>query len=102
MNKEDEMRLVGFRPKNKGDKLVAGAHFLDKGAKEIIENDLGWMSSVCFSPILDDYIGLGFIKNGNQRMGDIVHAYDKMRHNSLDVKICSPHFVDPEGDRVRG
>ena len=35
-------------------------------------------------------------------MGDIVHAYDKMRHNSLDVKICSPHFVDPEGDRVRG
>jgi len=102
MNKEDEIRLVGFRPINKGDRLVAGAHFLDNGVKEIIENDLGWMSSVCYSPILEDYIGLGFIKNGNKRIGDTVHAYDKMRNNSVDVKICSCHFVDPEGDKLRG
>ena len=102
MNKEDEIRLVGFRPINKGDRLVAGAHFLDKGVDEIIENDLGWMSSVCYSPTLDDYIGLGFIKNGNERIGNIVHAYDKMRNNSVDVKICSSHFVDPEGGKVRG
>ena len=102
MNKDDEIKLVGFRPVNQGDRLVAGAHFLEKGAEEIMENDLGWMSSVCYSPILNDYIGIGFIKNGNKRMGEIVHAYDKMRNNSVDVKICSAHFVDPEGDRVRG
>ena len=102
MNKDDEIKLVGFRPVNQGEKLVAGAHFLEKGAEEIMENDLGWMSSVCYSPILNDYIGIGFIKNGNNRMGEVVHAYDKMRNNSLDVKICSAHFVDPDGDRVRG
>jgi heterotetrameric sarcosine oxidase alpha subunit len=102
MDKDGDLRLVGFRPVEQGHRLVAGAHFLDKGATPNMDNDLGWMTSVCYSPILEDFIGLGFIKNGKERIGEIVHAYDVVRNNPVDVTICSPHFVDPDGGRQRG
>ena len=64
-------------------------------------NDQGWMTSVAYSPILETSIGLGFIKRGDERIGEIVTAYDELRNNTMDVEICSPHFFDPEGERLR-
>ena len=39
-----------------------------------MDNDQGWMSSVAYSPSLGHSIGLGFIKRGHERMGEIVRA----------------------------
>ena len=43
----------------------------------------------------------GFIKNGSNRIGEIVTAVDLLRNKQIDVEIVSPHFVDPEGEKLR-
>ncbi len=65
------------------------------------ENDQGWISSCIYSPILEHYIGLGFIKSGQNRKGDIVRAVNLLKGSDVKVEIVSPHFVDPEGERLR-
>ena len=74
---------------------------ISKNKKACTENDEGWISSVAFSPILNHSIGLGFIKNGRNRIGEIIRAVDPLRGNEIEVEIVSPHFLDPEGKRLR-
>ncbi|MFC6486958.1 sarcosine oxidase subunit alpha family protein [Nitratireductor sp. GCM10026969] len=101
MNREDGMRLVGFQPVDRSVLLQAGAHFLDRGAPADMEHDQGWMSSVAFSPELGHSVGLGFLKRGTERMGEVVRAYDPVRGHDCEVEVVSPHHVDPEGGRQR-
>ena len=95
-------RLVGFKPVDTTQTLRAGAHFVSDGKAVITENDEGWMSSVAYSPILGHSIGLGFLINGAERLGEFVRACDPLRGEEITVQICSPHFVDPDGERLRG
>lgn len=99
--REDGKRLVGFRPVDRSVLLTGGAHFVKPGKAATTANDEGWMSSVAYSPELGHSIGLGFIDNGAERMGEIVQAVDLVRGKTCDVEIISPHFVDPEGERLR-
>ena len=101
LNREDGLSLVGFQPVDRKLELKAGAHFVVKGNPANTENDEGWMSSVAFSPILGHSIGLGFIKRGHERLGEIVQAADPLRSRNIEVEIVSPHFIDPEGERLR-
>ncbi|ASJ75659.1 sarcosine oxidase subunit alpha family protein [Granulosicoccus antarcticus] len=102
MNTDDSIQLVGFMPEDTTRKLNAGAHFLQQGAEATLDNDQGWMSSVAYSPTLGSYIGLGFISRGAERLGESVIAHDPVRDDSYTVRIVSPHFVDPDGERLRG
>jgi len=100
--RDDAVRLVGFVPVDRTHMLAAGAHFINRGAEANMENDQGWMSSVAFSPTLGHSIGLGFIRRGHERMGEVVRAVNPARGNEVEVEITSPHFHDPEGGRQRG
>ena len=102
LNSEDGMELVGFFPVDRNVALKAGAHFIASGNRANTTNDEGWMSSVAFSPSLDHSIGLGFIKRGSKRIGELVQAVDPVRGSNTDVEIVSPHFIDPKGARLRG
>lgn len=97
----DRPRLVGFRPVDRSATLRAGAHFISQGRNVVTRNDEGWMSSVAYSPTLGHSIGLGFIQRGAERMGDVVRACDPLRAQEHEVEICSPNFVDPDGERLR-
>ncbi len=101
MNQQDGLRLMGFRPVDRANLLLAGSHFITKGDTANMANDQGWMTSVAYSPSLGHSVGLGFIKRGEQRLGEIVRAVDKVRNREFDVEIVSPHFLDPEGERLR-
>ncbi|WP_343115655.1 sarcosine oxidase subunit alpha family protein [Ostreiculturibacter nitratireducens] len=101
MQREDGLTLVGFRPVNRNDTLTAGAHFLPVGAAATMENDEGWMTSVAYSPSLGHSIGLGFIRRGGERIGEVVRAFNAVRGGEIAVEIVSPHFIDPEGERLR-
>jgi sarcosine oxidase subunit alpha len=101
MNRDDAVKLVGFKPVDPTKTLVSGAHFLAMGAEANTENDQGWMTSVAYSPSLKTSIGLGFIQRGDERIGEKVIAADPLRGNTMEVEICSPHFIDPEGERLR-
>ncbi|MDB5397867.1 MAG: sarcosine oxidase subunit alpha [Rhodospirillales bacterium] len=97
----DRPSLAGFVPVNRADRLRAGAHFLGLGAHPSASNDQGYMTSVAFSPSLSHWVGLGLIKNGPNRHGERVRAYDPVRRGDIEVEICSPVFIDPEGGRLR-
>ncbi|MFZ1815140.1 MAG: sarcosine oxidase subunit alpha family protein [Rhizobiaceae bacterium] len=97
----DRMVLAGFKVVNTADTLTAGAHFIRLGKEANTANDEGYMTSVCWSPALGQSIGLGFIKRGKERYGERVRAVDAVRGSDLEVEICSPNFVDPQGERLR-
>jgi methylglutamate dehydrogenase subunit C len=95
-------RLVGLRPVGAVKQLSAGAHIFSAGVGHVHANDQGYVTSVCFSPDVGTMIGLGFVKNGPARMGERMVVRDHVRDLTVEVEICSPVFVDPEGGRVRG
>ncbi len=101
LTRKDGLNLVGFKPVDESKSLQAGAHFITKESEPTMANDEGWMTSVCYSPNLGYSIGLGFINNGSNRIGETVTAADPLRGNTLDVEIVSAHFIDPEGERLR-
>ena len=106
LQRDDRLQMVGFKPVNKNDLIdkgysLAGAHLLGLRDDATTENDQGWISSSVYSPMLGCYIGLGFIKGGQNRKGECVRAVDLVRGSDVEVEICSPHFFDPEGERLR-
>ena len=101
LNRSDIKIMMGFRPTNTNQSIEAGSHLISKGKKPTLENDEGWLSSVAFSPILGHSIGLGFIKKGNTRLGEKVLAVNLLKNKQVEVEIVSPHFIDPEGEKLR-
>ncbi|MGO4404829.1 sarcosine oxidase subunit alpha family protein [Bosea sp. RAF48] len=98
----DRPSFVGFKPVDPSQRLRAGAHFIGIGKAAVMENDEGYMTSVAHSPHLNHWIGLGLIRNGASRIGERVRAYDPVRNGDIVVEICSPVFVDPEGNHLHG
>jgi methylglutamate dehydrogenase subunit C len=95
-------RLVGVRPVDPKAKLTAGSHFLEIGAAPVAANDGGWLSSKVYSPHVGSDIALGYLKGGDQKIGTRMRAVNLVGGTETLVDIVSPHFVDPEGERLRG
>ena len=95
-------RLVGIRTVDRNAKLAGGMHFIPQHARRSIEHDQGHVTSVCYSPILGQWIGLGLLANGPERHGEKVMVVDPLRGAETLVEVCSPVFIDPEGARLRG
>ncbi|MEH6646506.1 sarcosine oxidase subunit alpha family protein [Sulfitobacter sp.] len=95
-------RMVGLRPVGAVKQLTAGAHVFEVGSAHVHANDQGYVTSVCYSPDVGTMIGLGFVKGGPDRMSERMVVRDHVRDLTVEVEICSPVFVDPEGGRLRG
>ena len=102
MTAPDGLRLVGVRPVNPSDGLKAGSHFVKTGAAAVMEQDDGWLTSMVYSPHVGSHIALGYLKNGAMRMGERLRAVNLLAGTDVAVEIVSPHFVDPDGERLRG
>jgi sarcosine oxidase subunit alpha len=98
----DRPKLVGFRPVDRSARLRAGAHFIGQHAHPNASNDEGYLTSDAHSPTVGHWIGLGLLKRGPERIGDVVRAYDPVRGGDTLVEVVSPCFVDPEGGKLRG
>ena len=94
--------LVGVKVTDTKSKLTGGAHFLDIGSQASLDNDLGHLTSVTYSPNLNRWIGLGLLKNGRNRLGETIRAVDFMRKTDVLVEVCDPVFLDVDGERLRG
>ena len=97
-------RLVGVRPVDPAGKLTAGSHFLEFGAEAVIASDGGWLTSKVYSPHLGCDIALGYLKAGDQKIGKRMRAVNLLAKpaTETEVEIVSPHFFDPDGERLRG
>jgi sarcosine oxidase subunit alpha len=101
LTEEGALELVGMRAVNPQTQIPAGAHILEPDAALVAANDLGYATSACYSPTLGSYIALAFVKNGNARMGERLRAASPLTGVDVPIEIVSPHFVDPEGERLR-
>ncbi len=99
---EGREQLVGLKPAGAVKQLTAGAHLFDAGAVATRENDQGYVTSVCYSPTVESYLGLAFLKNGRARHGQTVRLVDHLRGIEALCIVCDPVFFDPEGGRLRG
>jgi len=98
---EDRERLVGLKPVGAVKQLTAGAHLFNADADPVRVNDQGYVTSVGFSPTLQHFMGLAFLKNGPERMGETIRMVDHLRGIDTLCEVCEPVFFDPEGGRVR-
>jgi sarcosine oxidase subunit alpha len=95
-------RLVGLRPVAEDGRLHGGMHLVLPDAPPVSANDLGYVSSVCFSPALGSMIGLAYLSHGPARIGTQVRAVDLPRDVSCLCVVSEPCFIDPDGGRMRG
>ncbi len=102
MNGPNVLRLVGFRPVDAAQPLAAGSHFIAAGQPADAAHDEGYMTSVVYSPHLGHQVGLGLLQRGHERMGERLRMVNPLKGMETEVEVVSPHFVDPDGERLRG
>ncbi|EDZ45195.1 sarcosine oxidase, alpha subunit family [Rhodobacterales bacterium Y4I] len=98
---KDRMRLVGLKPVGAAKEITAGAHLFTPGDPVERIYDQGYVTSAGYSPALGHQIGLAFLKEGPDRIGETVRLVDHMRGVDTLCEVVSPVFFDPEGERAR-
>jgi sarcosine oxidase subunit alpha len=93
--------LVGLKPAESQVRIHPGAHLLTLNSAPTLENDQGFISSVAYSPTLQHWIALGFLRGGLSRVGEQIRAFDPLRGSDVPVLVTSPTFYDPDGGRLR-
>ncbi|WP_298862158.1 sarcosine oxidase subunit alpha family protein [uncultured Sulfitobacter sp.] len=101
LNRADDLRQVGIKPVNPRDPVPAGAHLMNESGVIDAAHDQGYVTSACYSPNLGHAIALGFLKDGANRMGERMRLVSPLTGVNVDVEITSPHFIDPDGERLR-
>ncbi|MFD1625650.1 sarcosine oxidase subunit alpha family protein [Azospirillum griseum] len=97
----DRPALVGLRPLPPGARLRAGSHLIPVGQPTDAANDQGYLTSVAHSPTLGHAIGLALLAGGPRRIGERLRAVDPLRNEEVEVEVCNPVFVDPQGEKLR-
>ena len=92
--------VVGIRPVDPGDKLRAGSHLLKRGDPPSMANDQGYISSVAWSPMLKQWLGLALLANGRARHGEVIQVFDGLRNIHMLAEICDPMHFDRENVRL--
>ena len=98
---EDALKLVGFRPCRDSDTVPAGSHLMSKHSPINAAHDQGYVTSSCYSPTLGYNIAIGFLKSGDQRLGEIIQLVSPLTNIKHDVEVVSAHFIDPKGEKLR-
>ena len=94
-------QLIALKPVGSVKQIVAGAHLFDPNDDPIRENDRGYITSVGFSPTFGHFIGLGFFKGGQARLGEQIKMVDHLRGIETECEIINTVSFDPKGDRLR-
>ncbi|MCC6002623.1 MAG: sarcosine oxidase subunit alpha family protein [Pararhodobacter sp.] len=99
---ETREQLVGLRPVDPQDEIAAGAHLYAADAPASAAFGQGYVTSACYSPTLQGWLGLGFLTNGRARHGEVLRVHDGLRGRKVMARVCDPVFHDPEGRAMRG
>ncbi len=101
LNTKDALTLIGVKPIDISEKITAGGHLMTKGDPVDAAHGQGYVTSAAYSPVLNTSIGLALVKNGANRMGETMVLVSPITGTEISVTLVSPHFVDPEGGRLR-
>ena len=95
---DGRLEFVGLAPVRDGSVLTAGAHVIGAEHSGAPAPTQGYVTSACYSPNLQRYVGLGLVQDGSRRQGETVNVYDNGQVNG--ALICAPAAWDPGGDRL--
>ena len=95
-------QLVGLRPVVALEKIIPGAHLFEPDAAPIRQNDQGYVTSMCYSPTVESVIAQAFLRDGRNRIGEIVKMVEHLSGSTTLCEVCTTVFFDPEGGRLRG
>ncbi len=99
LNSENRETLVGFFPIDLKETFNAGTIVCEKN--NISGQGIGRITSVTHSPELGHWIGIGFVEGGVNKWKDItLVGADPVRNKQMNLKVVSPHMVDPTGERM--
>jgi sarcosine oxidase subunit alpha len=99
-NDNGRLEFVGLESVDPKVPLPVGGHFIDGANARIPAASHGYVTSACFSPMLNKAIGLGILRNGVSRLGETVNIYAKGKMTAARV-VPTAHF-DPKGERLNG
>ena len=91
-------QLVGLKAQAA---ISAGAHLFAPGTEVHRETDQGYVTSVCWSPTVGAWLGLGFLKDGRARYGEKIRLVDHLRGLDVICEVVNPVFHDLEGEKLR-
>jgi sarcosine oxidase subunit alpha len=94
--------LVGLVPVDGESWIKAGAQLVENPDAPPPVAMQGHVTSIAYSCVLDHSIALALLTGGKQREGDELYAAFSLRSEAVKVRVVSPHFVDPDGRRMRG
>jgi heterotetrameric sarcosine oxidase alpha subunit len=92
------LQLVGLRPVDRAARLRGGANLRDAAGQEPSQ---GFVTAACMAAEGEGWIGLALLSGGAGRHGERLLADSPVYGESVAVTVQSPHFVDPENQRVR-
>ena len=92
------LEFVGLTPARQDGVLAVGAHVINAGHSGAPAPTQGYVTSACYSPNLQSYVGLGLVVDGSMRLGEAVNVYDNGQVHG--ARISAPAAWDPEGDRL--
>lgn len=96
--RKDRKQLVGLESLDQKTLIPEGAPLVLERGRSVPVPMCGHVSSSYYSACLGRPIAMALVAGGRARKGEVIHAL----HNdgtATDVKIVSPVFLDPKGDR---
>ncbi len=95
--REGRLCFCGIEPLDPSTALPIGAHVLDTLPGGTRRSG-GYVTSSCFSPELGGWIGLGIVRDGPARAGEIV----TVAGNGIEMqaRLRGTVYIDPEGERL--
>ena len=92
--------VAGIKPVDRSEKIRSGGHLLNRNDAPSMAVDQGYICSVAWSPMLNMWLGLALLSNGQARHGEIVKVFDGLRGHHYLAEICNPIHFDPENRRL--
>jgi len=94
-------QLVGVKSTNDSP-IPRGAQIITERSQGKPIEMAGQVTSVCYSPNLEQQIGLAIVADGRQIYGKTLYASSPLTGREVPVEVVHPVFIDPQGERVRG
>ncbi len=94
-------QLTGIRSID-GSPIPKGAQITAERARGNPAPSSGYVTSSCYSPNLEQEIGLALIADGRQIYGNTMYASSPLTGREVPVEVVHHIFLDPQGERVRG
>jgi sarcosine oxidase subunit alpha len=92
------LQLIGVRPLDRARRLRTGMQLVTRAAAT---TSLGYVTSSTPSVELEGWVGLALLADGRARVGTRVLGASLIHGELEELEVVSPHFVDPENQRVR-